>query len=68
MEFEPITMIRGNMPPFVIFKPYFYKIEPKMKEHIGEFMIEGTLVNKHRAARSFRIRIRVTNTSPKFLT
>ena len=39
-----------------------------MKKDIGDFVIEGTLVNIFKAATAFKLRIRVTNTPPKFLT
>ena len=67
-EFEPINVIHSNLPPFVTFAPFFYSVQPKTKQHLGDFMVSGTLYNKLRASTSFDFKIRVINNPPRFTT
>ena len=67
-EFEPINVIHSNLPQFATFAPFFYTFQPKTKQHLGDFMVSGTLYNKLRASTSFDFKIRVINNPPRFTT
>ena len=49
-EFLPLDIINANMPSFATFKqPFSYTIYPKTKQDIGDFVIQGSLINKYKA-------------------
>jgi hypothetical protein len=66
-EFHPISVINNNVPEFAKLKYLNYSVNPKSVTHIGDFLVQGTVFNKH-TFRNFRFRIRVINNPPRFMS
>jgi hypothetical protein len=55
------------MPSFITFIDRNYTVYPKNKMNIGDFLIVGSITNKY-LSRDFKIKIRVANTPPRFMS